>query len=173
MVVYFAQQKHFSFLRIHVLIAVLNFCVITILSSCANEFKTIPHVHFIRLSLSGLMLRSLIHLYWVLRGVTPLELFGFFNMQLYNLTSIICWRYIIISFCFDFSPDFDASFCLFRGNWDRWFWQLSVIYVYWIQLCCCFGFSVALEPDLELTLLDQAGLELSEIRLPLPPKWWD
>ncbi|KAH0517799.1 RING finger protein 17 [Microtus ochrogaster] len=32
------------------------------------------------------------------------------------------------------------------------------------------GFSVALEPVLELALVDQAGLELTEIRLPLPPK---
>ena len=41
--------------------------------------------------------------------------------------------------------------------------------------CCCFvffrqAFSVALEPVLEL---DQAGLELTEILLPLPPKYWD
>ena len=35
------------------------------------------------------------------------------------------------------------------------------------------GFSVALEPVLELTLVDQAGLELTEIRLPLPPECWD
>ncbi|KAH0513922.1 Glycerophosphocholine phosphodiesterase GPCPD1 [Microtus ochrogaster] len=34
------------------------------------------------------------------------------------------------------------------------------------------GFSVALEPVLELALVDQAGLELPEIRLPLPPKCW-
>ena len=35
------------------------------------------------------------------------------------------------------------------------------------------GFSVVLEPVLELTLVDQAGLELTEIRLPLPLKCWD
>ena len=35
------------------------------------------------------------------------------------------------------------------------------------------GFSVALEPVLELALVDQAGLELTEIRLPLPPECWD
>ena len=34
-------------------------------------------------------------------------------------------------------------------------------------------FSVALEPVLELAFVDQAGLELREIRLPLPPKRWD
>ena len=32
------------------------------------------------------------------------------------------------------------------------------------------GFSVDLEPILELALVDQAGLELTEIRLPLPPE---
>ena len=32
------------------------------------------------------------------------------------------------------------------------------------------GFSVALEPVLELALVDQAGLKLTEIRLPLPPE---
>ena len=35
------------------------------------------------------------------------------------------------------------------------------------------GFSVALEPVLELALVDQASLELTEIRLPLPPECWD
>ena len=35
------------------------------------------------------------------------------------------------------------------------------------------GFSVALEPELELTPVDQAGLELTELRLPLPPESWD
>ncbi|KAH0511373.1 Serine/threonine-protein kinase TAO2 [Microtus ochrogaster] len=35
------------------------------------------------------------------------------------------------------------------------------------------GFSVVLEPVLELALVDQAGLELTEIRLPLPPECWD
>ncbi|KAM7328241.1 hypothetical protein ACRRTK_012333 [Alexandromys fortis] len=35
------------------------------------------------------------------------------------------------------------------------------------------GFSVALEPVLELNFVDQAGLKLTEIRLPLPPKCWD
>ena len=35
------------------------------------------------------------------------------------------------------------------------------------------GFFVALEPVLELALADQAGLELTEIRLPLPPEHWD
>ncbi|ERE73071.1 protein of unknown function DUF1725 containing protein [Cricetulus griseus] len=35
------------------------------------------------------------------------------------------------------------------------------------------GFSVALETVLELALVDQTGLELTEIRLPLPPECWD
>ena len=35
------------------------------------------------------------------------------------------------------------------------------------------GFSVALEPVLELALEDQVGLELTEIYLPLPPECWD
>ena len=35
------------------------------------------------------------------------------------------------------------------------------------------GFSVALVPVLELALVDQAGLELTEIHLPLPPECWD
>ena len=34
-------------------------------------------------------------------------------------------------------------------------------------------FCVALEPVLELALVDQAGLELTEICLPLPPECWD
>ena len=35
------------------------------------------------------------------------------------------------------------------------------------------GFSVALLPVLELALVDQAGHELTEIPLPLPPECWD
>ena len=35
------------------------------------------------------------------------------------------------------------------------------------------GFSVALEPALELALVDQIGLEFTEIRLPLPPEGWN
>ena len=35
------------------------------------------------------------------------------------------------------------------------------------------GFSVALEPVLELALVDETGLELTEIPLSLPPKCWD
>ena len=35
------------------------------------------------------------------------------------------------------------------------------------------GFSVALEPVLELFSVDQASLDLTEISLPLPPKCWD
>ena len=35
------------------------------------------------------------------------------------------------------------------------------------------GISVALEPVLELVLVDRAGLELTEIRLPLPTEFWD
>ena len=31
----------------------------------------------------------------------------------------------------------------------------------------------ATQPVLKLALVDQAGLELTEIRLPLPPKCWD
>ena len=35
------------------------------------------------------------------------------------------------------------------------------------------GFFVVLEPVLELALVDQSGLELTEICLPLPPECWD
>ena len=46
-----------------------------------------------------------------------------------------------------------------------------------VLLCCVFGFSrqcfsVALEPVLELALVDQAGLELTVILLPLPLEGW-
>ena len=48
----------------------------------------------------------------------------------------------------------------------------------WLQHLTLFGFSrqslsAALVPVLELALVDQAGLELTEILLPLPPKSWD
>ena len=35
------------------------------------------------------------------------------------------------------------------------------------------GFSIVSQSVLELALLDQAGLKLTEICLPLPPKDWD
>ena len=35
------------------------------------------------------------------------------------------------------------------------------------------GFSVALEAVLELALVDQVGLKLTEIHLPLSPEYWD
>ena len=35
------------------------------------------------------------------------------------------------------------------------------------------GFLWALEPVLELALVEHAGLELTEIHLPLPPECWD
>ena len=35
------------------------------------------------------------------------------------------------------------------------------------------SFSVALVPVLESDFVDQAGLELTEIRLPIPPEFWD
>ena len=35
------------------------------------------------------------------------------------------------------------------------------------------GLSLALEPVLELASVDKGGLELTEIRLPLPPECWD
>ena len=45
------------------------------------------------------------------------------------------------------------------------------------QYIFCFvskqGFAVALEPVPELALVDQAGLELTEILLPLLPECWD
>ena len=48
------------------------------------------------------------------------------------------------------------SDCYFLGFWFGLVFQDRV-------------FSVALEPVLELALVAQAGLELTEIRLPLPP----
>ena len=61
---------------------------------------------------------------------------------------------------------------------------LVLVLVFCCCSCCfvflfCFvlfwrqGFSVALERILELALIHQAGLELTEIRLPLPPECWD
>ena len=36
-----------------------------------------------------------------------------------------------------------------------------------------YGFSIAMESVLELALVDQAGLKLTKIHLPLPPESWD
>ena len=58
--------------------------------------------------------------------------------------------------------------------------RLSVVVVVVLFVFVCFGFgflrqdfAVALEPVLELVLVDQASLKLTEICLPLPPECWD
>ena len=57
---------------------------------------------------------------------------------------------------------------------------LGNIILFCFALLCfvllCFSrqdFSLALEPVLELAIVDQAGLELIEICLPLPPEYWN
>ena len=49
--------------------------------------------------------------------------------------------------------------------------------IYYLSLLLLFAFlrflCVALESVLEVTLVEQAGLELIEICLPLPPECWD
>ena len=59
-----------------------------------------------------------------------------------------------------------------RGEYDQ-----NILYIYMKfsrnKFCFVFsrqGFSVALESALELALVGQVGLELTEIRLPLPPE---
>ena len=47
------------------------------------------------------------------------------------------------------------------------------LFVGWLVDSLRQGFSVALEPVLELALEDQVGLELTEICLSLPPECWD
>ena len=46
---------------------------------------------------------------------------------------------------------------------------IIIIYYYYFKRQ---DFSVALEPVLELALVDHAGLKVTEIRLPLPPECW-
>ena len=52
---------------------------------------------------------------------------------------------------------------------DFFFFTLFLIFVFGFGFSRQ-GFSVALEPVLELALVDQAGLELTELCLPLPPE---
>ena len=55
------------------------------------------------------------------------------------------------------------------------FYKISFLFVCFFVLFCFSrqGFSVILEPVLELALIDQGGLKLTEICLPLPPECWD
>ena len=60
------------------------------------------------------------------------------------------------------------------------FWGLFVLFLFlfgwlvgWLAGFSRQGFSVALEPVLELALVDQAGLEFTEILLSLPSECWD
>ena len=51
-----------------------------------------------------------------------------------------------------------------------------IISIQWFFLMCFVlrkGFSIVLEPVLELDLADKAGLELTDTHLPLPSEWWD
>ena len=52
------------------------------------------------------------------------------------------------------------------------FWGFVCFYCLFCFVFSRQGFPVALMPDLKVALVDQAGLKLPEIHLPLPPKCW-
>ena len=76
----------------------------------------------------------------------------------------------------------DIVNCMIRGNVNsRWSNKNKLVFKVMFRIFCfvCFyvlfsrqGFSVALEPVLELAFVDQAGLEPTEIHLFLPPECW-
>lgn len=67
---------------------------------CSRLFSTLSPIRF---SISGFILRSLIHWSWVVCKVNITNLFGFLYTQLSSSTSRICWRYFdycTVYFCF-------------------------------------------------------------------------
>lgn len=98
MIVLFATQKLFSFMRSWLLIVHLIYCGKGVLFRksflVTMSSRLFPNLSSIRLSVSGLMLRSLVHLEWswFLCRVISMDLFGFFYMPQSNLISISCWR---------------------------------------------------------------------------------
>ena len=59
---------------------------------------------------------------------------------------------------------FPASYC-YINSWCHGIKIDNIVLFFFLRQ----GFFVALEPVLALALIDQVGLELTEIRLPLPP----
>ena len=98
----FALQKIFSFLRSHLLIVNHSVCVIGVLFRKLlpepMNSRLFPIFSSIRFSVSGVMLKSLIHLDSNLYRVISINLFAFFYMQPSSQTSTICYR------CYHFFP---------------------------------------------------------------------
>ena len=60
------------------------------------------------------------------------------------------------------------------GIFFSWFVCVLVFWLFvWLVSFIQVKVSLALEPVLELALVDQAGLELTEFHLPLPSECWD
>ena len=75
----------------------------------------------------------------------------------------------------------DIFFCHpYRHSWHALLWSVSNHSYYYLLYSFFFNFFplrqcsfLALEPALELALIDQAGLKLTELHLPLPPECWN
>ena len=72
--------------------------------------------------------------------------------------------------------DVDYAFYFLCKKWIKFLMADSPWSIFFVLFCFCFsrqGFSVALVNVLELALVEQASLEVTEIHLLLHPESWD
>ena len=105
LVVAFAMQKIFSFIYFYLLIVYLSACTSNVLlrkpflvpmSPRLFSVSLLPDLVYLN-SLNWGKLRSLISWELNLWRVIHMDLFAFFYMHPFNLTSIFCWRYSLSS----------------------------------------------------------------------------
>ena len=95
LIVSFALQKYFSFMRFHLLIFYLRACDISVLFRNCHQFQCVQgYFIFIRFSVSSFMLRSLSTWTWVLCKAIDMDLFAFFYRLTSSYASTICQRHM-------------------------------------------------------------------------------
>ena len=94
LMVSFALQKLFSFMRFHLLIVDLRVYATGVLfrklSLMPMHSRQFPTLSSIKCSVTGFILRTLVHLDLSFVGVITMDLFAFFYMPAFSYASSIC-----------------------------------------------------------------------------------
>lgn len=99
MIVSFIVQKLLSFMRGHLLMFFVPVLSVSCSEcrSCANEFKTTPHILFYQTEIILVLWFRLMCFKLSFVQMVDTDLFSFFCMQLSHMTSNIYWRCCIFS----------------------------------------------------------------------------